>query len=113
MLPVAWVGAALTALVVWLGLVTPFDHPTRTQVDNALLLLGVLGLLNTLLLVRTRLVSTGTAMRVALACYAVVSAAAVGIADFGSSRAIGWAIKAVGAVVLLFTLRDLAMAGDG
>jgi hypothetical protein len=113
MLPLAWVGAALAALVVWLGLVTPFDHPTRTQVDNALLLLGALGLLNTLLLVRTRLVSTGTALRVALACYALLSAAAVGLADFGSSRTAGWVIKAVGAVVLLFTLRELATAGDG
>ena len=113
MLPLAWIGAALTALVVWLGLVTPFDHPTRTQVDNALLLLGALGLLNALLLARTRLISTGTTMRVALACYAVLSGAAVGLADFGSSRTAGWVIKAVGAMVLVFTLRDLATADDG
>ena len=113
MLPLAWIGAALTALVVGLGPVTPFDHPTRTQVDNALLLLGALGLLNTLLLVRTRLISTGTAMRVALACYAGLSGVAVGLADFGSSRTAGWVIKAVGAMVLVFTLRNLATAGDG
>jgi len=108
-----WLGAAINLLLVWLGLVTPFAHPDRTRVDNALLLLGVLGLLNTLLLVRTRLISLATGTRIALACYAGLSAAAAGLADFGASRAVGWGIKGVVAAVLLFTLKDLAVARDG
>jgi hypothetical protein len=108
----AWLGVLATALVVWLGLVTPFDHPTRTRVDNALLLLGLSGLAIPLLLVRARMVPPGAGARVALAGYALLSALAVAVADFGASRATGWAIKAVGFVVLLFTLRDLAVTHD-
>ena len=108
-----WMGAAINLMLVWLGLVTPFEDPNRTRVDNALLLLGVLGLLNTLLLVRTRLVWLTSPARIALACYAALSAAAVGLADFGASRAVGWGIKAVTAALLLFTLGDLARDRDG
>jgi CDP-diglyceride synthetase len=107
-----WVGAAINLMLIWLGLVTPFADPNRTRVDNALLLLGVLGLVNALLLVRTRLISLATRTRVALACYAGLSAAAVALADFGASRAVGWGIKAVVLAILLFTLRDLAVASD-
>ena len=108
-LVLACLGALATALVVWLGLVTPFDHPTRTQVDNALLLLGLMGLAIPLLLARARMIPPGAAVRIALGGYAVLSAAAVAVADFGASRTVGWAIKAVVGVVLLLTLRELAV----
>ena len=108
-----WLAAAFNLMLVWLGLVTPFAHPDRTRVDNALLLLGVLGLLNTLLLVRTRLIALPTGTRVALACCAGLSAVAVGLVDFSASRALGWGIKGAGVAMLLFTLRDLAVTDDG
>ena len=107
-----WTGTAINLMLVWLGLVTPFADPERTRVDNALLLLGLFGLTNALLLVRTRLISLATHTRIALACYAGLSAAAVALADFGASRGVGWGIKAVVAAVLVFTLRDLAVASD-
>src|SRR5687768_12090201 len=101
MLRLIWVGAVLAALVLCLGLVTPFDHPERTRVDNALLILGALGILNSLLLVRTRLIPPGAGPRAALASYALLSAAALGVTDFGALRTIEWAIKAVGVALLL------------
>ena len=106
-LALAGAGIALTAMVVWLGLVTPFSDPTRTRVDNALLLLGGLGLANTLLLARTRMIPPGTGVRVALAGYAALSTAALAITDFGVHRTAGWTIKTVGMGVFLFTLREL------
>jgi hypothetical protein len=106
-LALAGAGIVLTAMVVWLGLVTPFTDPARTRVDNALLLLGGLGLANTLLLARARMIAPGTGVRVALAGYAALSAAALALTDFGAHRTVGWTIKTVGVGVLLFTLREL------
>ncbi len=39
-------------------------------------------------------------MRASLALFAVLSAAALGLADFGAYRRIGWAIKAAGVGLL-------------
>ena len=47
-----------------------------------------------------RLFEETAPMRASLALFAVLSAAALGLADFGAYRRIGWAIKAAGVGLL-------------
>jgi hypothetical protein len=82
-----------------LGLAMPLTDPSRAQVDNALLSLGVIGILLVLLLPPSGMVSRGPATRVALAVYGALSLISVLIADFGTRQQLGWTIK-IPAVVL-------------
>ncbi len=104
-----WSGIVGYSVLVVLGLVTTFDDPLRNRIDNVLLLLGAIGLVNVSLARGARLFEETPAMSVSLALFAVLSAAALGLADFGAYRRIGWGIKAAGvgllAVVLAGVLR--------
>lgn len=94
-------------MAVVLGLLTPFDDPSRDVVDNALVLLGAMGLLNAWLVGRAALLSESAGVRVALGLFALLSAMALSLTDFGSSRSMGWAIKVAGVAVLGLVITDL------
>jgi hypothetical protein len=96
-----------SAALVMLGLVTPFGDPLRDQVDNALLVLGALGLLNAWLAGRAKLLTETNGVRAALALFALLSAMALALADFGPSRQLGWGVKALGALVLGLVIADV------
>ena len=97
----------LTAAVVVLGLVTPFDDPTRDRIDDSLLILGAAGLLNALFLRRSGLVADEPIVRAALAVFALLSAVALVLTDFGAHRGIGQGIKTLGCVVLVAVFAGL------
>jgi hypothetical protein len=101
------VGIGGTASVIALGLLLPPDHPSRDRVDNALLLLGVMGVLLTIALPPSGLITHTRANRATLGIYAALSAAAVALADFGSMSGVGWAIKLTTAAVAAAALRGL------
>ena len=100
-------GIVVNALVVLLGLLTTFDDPSRTRVDNALLLLGSSGLLNAWLIGRASLLRESTGVRLALGIFGLLSAIALGLTDFGSLRRVGWAIKIAGAGMLGLITADI------
>ena len=106
-LAIIWGGIVVTGFVVVVGLLTTFDDPSRTRVDNALFLLGSLGLLNSWLIGRASLLRESAGVRVALAIFGLVSAIALGLTDFGSLRSLGWAIKAAGLGVLGLVTADI------
>ena len=95
-----------SALVV-LGLVTEFTDPLRNRVDNALLLLGAIGLVNAYLARAAQLFEETPAVRASIGVVAVLSALALGLADFGSYRGIGWGVKAVGVGLLGLVLASV------
>ena len=97
-----------TGFVVVVGLVTPYADPTRDRVDNALLLLGAFGLLNSWLAGRGNVLSGGAGVRATLGVFAALSAMAIGLADFGPLRRASWVIKVLAVGVLASALRDLA-----
>ena len=99
-LAIIWVGIVGSAGAVVLGLLTTFDDPSRNRVDNALLLLGSMGLLNAWLIGKAELLRESTGVRLALGIFALLSAMALGLTDFGSIRRAGWVIKAAGVGVL-------------
>ena len=86
--------------LVGMGLVTTFDDPLRNRIDNALFLLGAIGLGNAWMLQRARLLDESAEVRVSLGALAVLAAAALGLADFGRYRQLGWGLKAGGVVLL-------------
>jgi hypothetical protein len=96
------------ALAIVLGVVVPLAHPSRNQVDNALVFLGMIGVLITLLLPRSGMTAGGGATRGALGAYGATSLIAVALADFGSMRAIGWMVKVAAAALFALALRGLA-----
>ncbi|MSR35695.1 MAG: hypothetical protein EXR95_03475 [Gemmatimonadetes bacterium] len=102
------VGILGTALAIALGLVLPLDHHSRDRVDNALLLLGVMGVLLALVLPLSGLITHTRGNRATLGIYGALSAAAVALADFGSMSGVGWAIKLTTAAVAAAALRGLA-----
>jgi hypothetical protein len=103
---------ALTAVVA-LGFVVPARHPSRDQVDNALVLLGLMGLLLALLLPRSGLLGGGSVIRASLAILGAVGTLAVGLSDFGPRQKVGWAIKLAAGALFLLILRGLGnRAGD-
>ena len=106
-LAIVWAGIVANGLVVLLGLLTPFDDPSRTRVDNALLVLGSSGLLNTWLIGRASLLRESTGVRLALGIFGLLSAIALGLTDFGSLRRVGWAIKAAGVGMLGLVTADI------
>lgn len=106
-LAIIWTGIVVNALVVLLGLLTTFDDPSRTRVDNALLLLGSSGLLNAWLIGRASLLSEGPGVRLALGIFALLSAIALGLTDFGLLRRVGWAIKIAGVGMLGLVTADI------
>jgi hypothetical protein len=99
-------GIVANVFVIVLGLVIPLDDPQRDRVDNALVSLGVIGVLLALLLPPSGMMGRGTAPRVALSIYAVLSLVAVLIADFGAQ--VGWAVKIPAAVLMGLSVRRLA-----
>jgi len=101
------VGVAVSAFVVVVGLVVPVAHPVRDQVDNALLWLGVIGLLNAGLMWQTRLLHDDRTVRALIGAYAVASAVAAGLADFDEQVLMGWLVKAGAVVVLALILWSL------
>ena len=101
-------GGIGNALVVVLGLLMPPDDPSRDRVDNALFLLGVIGVLLMLLVPPSGMVSRGPGPRAALVVYGALSVIAVAVADFGGMRQVGWAIKLATAALFVVALRRLA-----
>jgi hypothetical protein len=99
------------AFVIVLGLLMPFDDPSRDRVDNALISLGWIGVLITLLLPGSGLVSSAPAARTALGVYGTLSMAAVALADFEGSRALEWAVKLAAAACFLLAIRGLTRSG--
>jgi purine-cytosine permease-like protein len=95
------------AFVIVLGLLMPLDHPARDRVDNALIALGVIGVLITLLLPRSGLITLAPATRTALGIYGALSMASALLADFGASRRLEWAIKLVAAACFALAVRGL------
>ena len=95
-------GVVTQAYVVVLGLLVPYTDPARDQVDNALVALGSIGLLLVLLVPRSGLVTPSLGLRIALATYALLSLAAVVLADFGDAAHAAWVTKllAVGLAAL-------------
>jgi hypothetical protein len=102
-----WAGIVVNALVVLLGLLTTFDDPSRTRVDNTLLLLGSSGLVNAWLIGRASLLKESPGVQVALGIFSLLSAVALGLTDFGSLRRVGWAIKAAGIGMLCLVTSDI------
>ena len=100
-------GVLGNAFVVLVGLVTPYADPSRDRVDNALLLLGVMGLLLSWLGRRAGMLAESAAVRGALGAYALLSMTSLGLTDFGSFRQVGWGIKACAVVLLVFALKEL------
>ena len=106
-LTIIWAGIVTNALVILLGLLTKFDDPSRTRVDNALLLLGSLGLLNAWLIGKAALLRESTGVRLALGIFGLLSVIALGLTDFGSLRRVGWAIKVAGVGMLGLVTADI------
>jgi hypothetical protein len=96
------------AFAIVLGLLIPLDHAARDQVDNALIALGWIGVLITLLLPRSGLITLAPAPRTALGIYGVLSMAAVLLADFGPSRRLEWVVKLAAAACFALAARGLA-----
>jgi hypothetical protein len=105
---VAGIGAGILAqlFVIVLGLVIPFEHPTRDQVDNALFALGTIGLLLVLLLPRSGMATASGSGRVMLGVYGLFSFAAILLADF-EPDGIGWVVKLGAALLLVLALSRL------
>jgi hypothetical protein len=101
-------GIAVNAFVIGLGLLVPLDHAQRDRVDNALVSLGVIGVLLALLLPPSGMMGRGPTPRLALAAYAVLSLIAVLIGDFGARAQVGWAVRISAAVLTGLSLRRLA-----
>jgi hypothetical protein len=99
---VAGVAAGIVAnvFVIVVGLSTPLDHPARDRADNALVSLGVIGLLLVLVLPPSGFLSRTPPARAALVVYAALSLVAVLMADFGARAALGWSIKIAAAIVM-------------
>ena len=95
------------AFVIAVGLLMPFDDPARDRVDNTLIALGWIGVLITLLLPRSGLVSGAPAACLALGIYGTLSMAAVALADFEASRRLEWAFKLAAAACFVLAIRGL------
>ena len=100
-------GVLTDVLVIALGLTVPLGDRLRDSVDNSLLMLGGAGVLITLFLPLSRMLSPSTGTRVGLALYGALSLAAVGLTDFGAWRRTGWAVKLAAAALFALSLRGL------
>lgn len=100
-------GVLTDALVIALGLIVPPGDPLRDSVDNSLLMLGGAGVLITLFLPRSRLISTARPARAGLALYGALSLAAVALTDFSPWRRAGWAVRFAAAALFALALRGL------
>jgi hypothetical protein len=101
-------GILADALVIVLGLVVPAGDPSRDRVDNTLLILGLTGVLLTLMLPRSGMIAAGRPTRLALGVYGALSLVAVVLADFGPMRRVGWGVKLVAGALCALAVRGLA-----